>query len=306
MKSVIILLLSCVTLCSFAQTNLTAPASQARSIVIPPARQFLTLDEIEKRLKAIEAIYMANEFEAFDITCPNPTAGASNIRTMRHYSMGADSVQICRLWINDVPVLPLTLSTTGTGAATFTPSTGVLNVPTPSASGTVTSVGVTSSNLTVSGSPVTSSGNISVSLPNVVTAGTYEFLTVDATGRVTAGYNSSTSEVTKSLNTAYQASNTSRTYDLTFSVSTVIGAGLISTSNGNIDIQISANGSTGWTSRGIVVNGNSGVLAAQNTQGVQILALDIPAGYYYRILATTVSGTVNSTTPVKGFETLRR
>lgn len=259
-------------------------------------------------IKTLKEMAGLTEADLLAITCPNPGSGVSQIRTVRHYSMGADSVQVCRFWINDVPVLPLTLTTTGTGAATFTPSTGVLNVPTPSASGTgtVTSIGVTSSNLTVSGSPVTSSGNISVSLPNVVTPGTYEFLTVDATGRVTAGYNSSTSSVSKALNTAFQASNTSRTYDLTFSVSTVIGAGLISTSNGTIDIQISANGSTGWTSRGIVVNGNSGVLAAQNTQGVQLVALDIPAGYYYRILATTVSGTVNSTTPVSGFETLRR
>lgn len=52
--------------------------------------------------------------------------------------------------------------------------------------GTVTSVGLSSSTLSV-GSPVTGSGVISVNLPATVTAGTYGLVTVDQYGRVTAG-----------------------------------------------------------------------------------------------------------------------
>lgn len=54
--------------------------------------------------------------------------------------------------------------------------------------GTVTSVGITAgTGISVSGSPVTSSGNITVGLANVGTKGTYTAVTTDEKGRVTAG-----------------------------------------------------------------------------------------------------------------------
>jgi len=78
----------------------------------------------------------------------------------------------------------ISLTTTGSGAATY--SGGVLNIPTNT--GTVTSVGITGSDFNISGSPVTSSGNISLALSTTgVSAGTYGRVTVDTKGRTTAG-----------------------------------------------------------------------------------------------------------------------
>lgn len=58
----------------------------------------------------------------------------------------------------------VTLTTTGTGSATYNSGTGVLNVPTPTLTGgTVTSVGLTMpSGLSIAGSPVTGSGTLAV------------------------------------------------------------------------------------------------------------------------------------------------
>ena len=68
-------------------------------------------------------------------------------------------------------------------------------------SGTVTSIAIAngSTALTVSGSPITSSGTITLDLSNVGTAGTYTKVTTDAKGRVTAGTQLSSTDVSNAL-----------------------------------------------------------------------------------------------------------
>ena len=85
--------------------------------------------------------------------------------------------------------------------------------------GRVTSVGVTSSNINVSGSPITTSGTITLSLQSSgVTAGSYsaDNITVDAYGRVTSASDGSSTAGVSSFNT--------RTGDVTLTSSDVITA----------------------------------------------------------------------------------
>lgn len=177
----------------------------------------------------------------------------------------------------------------------FTPSSGL------------SSVGLNSSDFTISNSPLTSNGSITANLkPSGVTAGTYEFVTVNSKGIVTGGYNSVTNDLSaRTSGTAYQASNTSRTYDLDFTLKINIGATLISSSDGEVRLEISPNGSTGWVEYGAVQNNNGAILGALNGGTCQVIANNIPAGYYYRLIFGQISGTA-SWTYRKGHETLRR
>lgn len=59
----------------------------------------------------------------------------------------------------------------------------------PLGTGTVTSVGITSSDLTISGSPITTSGVISIVLPNIVAPNTFNNIQFNAKGQVIGGFN---------------------------------------------------------------------------------------------------------------------
>jgi hypothetical protein len=87
----------------------------------------------------------------------------------------------------------ISLTTTGTsGAATYNSSTGVLNIPSyATSSGTVTSVGLTSSDISVGGgSPITTSGTLTLTLPTINSnVGTFNNVTVNGKGLVTAASN---------------------------------------------------------------------------------------------------------------------
>ncbi len=76
----------------------------------------------------------------------------------------------------------ITLTTTGSGAATFI--SNVLNIPTPTATGTVTSVAATVPvGLTISGSPITTSGTLAIGL-----AGGYSIPTIATQAQWTSAY----------------------------------------------------------------------------------------------------------------------
>jgi hypothetical protein len=134
-----------------------------------------------------------------------PTIPASQVQSDWAAPSGISAI------LNKPTVPPATtLTTTGTGAATYNSGTGALNIPTPSGSGTVTSI---TAGTGLSGGAITTSGTIS--LPNTGTAGSYNNVTTDAQGRVTAGSNvkfdfSQPTARTLASSTSYQALDTTK------------------------------------------------------------------------------------------------
>lgn len=204
----------------------------------------------------------------------------------------------------------ISLTTTGSGAATYNSSTGVLNVPTPSLTGgTVTSVGITSTDFSISGSPVTTSGNITANLNNSgVVAGTYNFLTVNTKGIVTAGANRTINNAPgRSIVTTAAAANgwqISATKEAEVSYSATIGTSisLSGNSSGYIVLEIaSTNSSTAsdWTEISRITSGQSGgvvVGITLNQVGGGPMVGVVPPGYYVRQRSVNVAGTPSFTT----------
>jgi hypothetical protein len=211
----------------------------------------------------------------------------------------------------------ISLTTTGTsGAATYNSTTGVLNIPQyPANPGTVTSVGITSSNLTVTGSPVTTSGSIAVSLPNTGTAGNYTNVTTDAQGRVTSGATMSINNapsrslVTSTNATGFQVSTTRIAdvcYEGTFQTTSTIGG----PSDITVFLETADTNSTtpgDWTTIARQRNSNTITLAVV-LQQVDIepwsICRKIAVGKYVRIRSGSVSGTASATINTEQQESL--
>lgn len=168
--------------------------------------------------------------------------------------------------------------------------------------GTVTNVGFTSTDLSVSGSPITSSGTITANLVTVGTPGTYSGVTTDSKGRVTAGtvrsFNNAPgrSIVTGTGATGFQVSAT-RDAHVSASVGIVTTASIGSGQDAYIVMEIAPTNSatpSDWVEIGRVRNGQTYTLAVA-LQGVQTIAGDlsriVPAGYYVKYRSVNVTGT---------------
>lgn len=170
-------------------------------------------------------------------------AASSLIKTINASELTAGTLSAARLpaFTGDVTVpagsSTTTLAASGVsagnyGSGTFVPQitvdskgrvTSAANIPISSqAGGTVTSVGVTSSTLAISGSPVTSTGNIGVELSNTgVVAGTVgsssqiPVITTNAQGRITALSTAAVSALTPTGVTAGNYGSTSQIAALT-------------------------------------------------------------------------------------------
>lgn len=163
--------------------------------------------------------------------------------------------------------------------------------------GTVTSIGVTSSNLTVSGSPVTTSGSIAVSLPSVGTAGNYTVVTTDAQGRVTAGTAASQSAATRTLNSAFQVSST-RASLVNYSVRIVTTASIGGNQDGDVILEIASDSGFTTNVQTLSITQNAQaislavVLNSVQTQ-TGVLSGYVPAGYYVRLRTVNNTGAPN-------------
>lgn len=168
-------------------------------------------------------------------------------------------------------------------------------------SGTLTSLGLSSSNLTITGSPVISSGTISISLPNTGTSGTYEKTTTDAQGRITSGYNQIiNNNVSRSLNSNYTISTTQESFVCyTIQINITIG---LSASTGTTTLQYSTNSGSSWISLPEVsFNPPLLTIGLLTSQKLQVNGW-IPANALVRILTATSGGGTTTFTYITGQE----
>lgn len=158
-------------------------------------------------------------------------------------------------------------------------------------SGTVTSVGLSSSDLSVSGSPVTSSGSITADLTATgISAGTYSGLTVDSKGRATAGTTRSVSNnVSRSLNSGYTVS-ASRDSSLSYSISATWTLNALLSGSGSAFLEYSTDGGSSW----ITVSQAGKTLNLLTVAGSDDMNLSgiVPAGGLVRIRTTATNMTI--------------
>lgn len=216
----------------------------------------------------------------------------------------------------------ISLTTTGSGAASLVGTT--LNIPTITpGTGTVTSI---STGLGLTGGTITTTGTLSVDTANgsilsrqravntyqpigsylsgnTGTAGTYDRVTTDAQGRVTAGTSMviDTLSASRTFNTAYQLSTTRY---VTISPSAQISCNLSLSGGqaGTVSLQTSPDKIT-WTTVGQMTGSNVGTLTVglNTTQvnGGQLYTVLQPA-YWYQLLTTNTTGTPTFTMLVGG------
>lgn len=193
----------------------------------------------------------------------------------------------------------ISLTTTGSGAASYNNSTGVLNVPTATAGVTSVTAGTG-----LSGGTITTTGTIS--MPSTGTSGTYSGVTTDAQGRVTAGTTRSfTNSATKTLVTSASGQggvqlSTTRDARADYWVDTSITTNIGGTSTITVFIEIASTNSAtpgDWTTIAKASNGQTITLAVAllSVQPQTLnLGATVPAGQYVRIRYST-AGTASAT-----------
>lgn len=190
-----------------------------------------------------------------------------------------------------------TVATTGA----YSDLTGKPTIP----SGSVTSVAISSTNLTVSGT-VTSSGTLSVNLPAVGTSGTYTTVVTDAQGRVTSGSGPSTAVITRTSGTSpasFQISTTQNCLAI-YNVTITNSVNIISLTSvfGQVELQTSTTSSGPWTTVSRVRNATTvGLAIALSLTDTADYSFSgyVPAGYWVRLLRTGAA----SITDLPGSET---
>lgn len=162
----------------------------------------------------------------------------------------------------------------------------------------LTSVGINSSELIITNSPLTTSGAITINLSTTgITSGSYiGSATFDSKGRAIAVRNPTFNLVTtggRNFNQAYSISGTNYV-DIRFSGSVSCNLSLSGGQAGEIYLEKSANGSTGWATIGVLPASNTGTLTiGLNTiqiSGGQISTL-LPPGYFWRFRTNSTTGT---------------
>lgn len=63
------------------------------------------LEDLEKRILELEKLAY-QKLDALALDCPAPISGNTITQHARHRTLAADSTNVCRFWINDVPVYP--------------------------------------------------------------------------------------------------------------------------------------------------------------------------------------------------------
>jgi hypothetical protein len=239
-------------------------------------------------------------------TCP--TNGVTVTKHAQHCSFATDSANIVQqLWLTGTRMYHTVLNSGTNISITGSEATG-WTINNTGTSGTVTSVGLSSSDFSISGSPVTSSGSITANLNTVGSAGTYNGnYTVDSKGRVTSASNLSfNNSPSITIQTVAAAANgtqlsSTRAAIMDYSVTLVSTATIAGSANGYVILEICSTNSTtagDWAEIGRVSNGQAVSLAITlqsiSTGGGQVGGI-LPAGYYRRLRSVNVSGTPSYT-----------